>query len=285
MESGNPSPATTGTEDAIGSEAAVASNPRWYHTMEVGDGVVTPGWFDLRPIVDKMPWPDVAGKRCLDVGPYDGFVAFELERRGAREVIATDIADPSGWDWPLRNRATGPRGLAETAGADPGAGFKLAKRLLNSEVERIELNVYDLSPERLGSFDVVACGSLLLHLRDPVRALEAIRSVCDGQFLSAEQIDLALTVLRRRTPAARFRKGEACQWWVTNTLGHRALVASGGFRVTRSTRPYSIPFGPGHPDRGRREGSIGRRLLTGGGGVPHAALLAEPEPIEGAAAH
>ena len=38
-----------------------------------------------------MPWPDVRGKRCLDVGTYDGFLAFELERRGAASVVATDI--------------------------------------------------------------------------------------------------------------------------------------------------------------------------------------------------
>lgn len=61
---------------------------------------MTPGWFDLRPIVDRMPWPDVRGKRCLDVGTWDGFLAFELERRGAAEVVATDIESHEDWDWP-----------------------------------------------------------------------------------------------------------------------------------------------------------------------------------------
>jgi tRNA (mo5U34)-methyltransferase len=260
----------------------VASNPRWYHTMELGDGVVTPGWFDLRPIVDGLPWPEVAGKRCLDVGPYDGFIAFELERRGAREVMAADIGDFSGWDWPLRLRERGPRYLAEVAEPDPGTGFALAKRLLGSDVERIELSVYDLDPARVGSFDVVTCGSLLLHLRDPVGALEAIRSVCDGHLMSAEQIDPALTVLRRREAAGRFMAGERCQWWVPNTAGHRSLVASAGFHIVKRTRPYAIPLGAGHPDAGRGNGRIAQRLLTRGRGVPHAALLAVPEPLEGA---
>ena len=57
--------------------------PLWYHTLELPGGIVTPGWFDLRGVVDRLPWPDVRGKRCLDVGTYDGFYAFELERRGA----------------------------------------------------------------------------------------------------------------------------------------------------------------------------------------------------------
>jgi len=76
-----------------GAAAAVAANPMWYHSIEVAPGLVTPGLFDLRPIVERLPWPDVRGKRCLDVGTYDGFLAFELERRSAAEVLATDIAD------------------------------------------------------------------------------------------------------------------------------------------------------------------------------------------------
>ena len=70
---------------------AVAAVPLWYHTIELAPGLVTPGWFDLRPIVDLMPWPDVRGRRCLDIGTYDGFLAFEMERRGADEVVALDI--------------------------------------------------------------------------------------------------------------------------------------------------------------------------------------------------
>jgi 2-polyprenyl-3-methyl-5-hydroxy-6-metoxy-1,4-benzoquinol methylase len=84
------------------------------------------------------------------------------------------------------------------------------------------MSVYDLSPERVGRFDVVVCGSLLLHMRDPARALEA---------------------------------------------GHRRMLRSGGFHVERTTRPYRIPFGAGHPRRGLRPS---RR------GVAHSAALARP---------
>src|ERR687887_372295 len=105
---------------------AVAATRLWYHTIELAPGVVTPGWFDLRPIVKRMPWPDVAGRRCLDVGTYDGFLAFELERRGAAEVVAVDIDDHSSWDWPARARALGPERLAELAGPEKGEGFRVA---------------------------------------------------------------------------------------------------------------------------------------------------------------
>jgi SAM-dependent methyltransferase len=178
----------------------VSSHPLWYHTIELAPGVATPGWFDLRPIVETMPWPDVRGKRCLDVGTYDGFLAFELERRGAAQVVATDISNPSRWDWPLITRERGTQAVADAAGGKTGMGFEIARGALGSSVERVESSVYDLRAEEIGTFDVVVCGSLLLHLRDPVRALEAIRGVCDGVFMSAETVQLALTLLHRRTP-------------------------------------------------------------------------------------
>ncbi len=82
----------TGDPDPARAREAVARNPLWYHTIDVAPGVSTPGVFDLRPVVGLLPWPDVRGKRCLDVGTYDGYLAFELERRGAAEVVVTDIA-------------------------------------------------------------------------------------------------------------------------------------------------------------------------------------------------
>ncbi|MCU1460563.1 MAG: hypothetical protein JWO37_638 [Acidimicrobiales bacterium] len=251
----------------------------WYHTIEVAPGVVTPGWFDLRPIVDRMPWPDVQGKRCLDIGTYDGFLAFELERRGASEVVAVDIDDHAKWDWPPDVRATGPENLARLAG-EKGRGFEVAAAALGSKVQRVGTTIYELRPETVGMFDVVVCGSLLLHLRDPLRALEAVRSVCAGVFLSAEQINLPLTTLLPRVPVAQLNgSGELCQWWVPNAAGHRRMVFSAGFAIERTTRPYSIPHGPAHPalTTGRqRANALLQRVVTNGPGVPHAAVLATP---------
>jgi tRNA (mo5U34)-methyltransferase len=273
---------TGARDDADAARRAIAANRLWYHTMELAPGAVTPGWFDLRPIVDTLPWPDVAGKRCLDVGPYDGFLSFELERRGAAEVIAADIGSASDWDWPLRLRQRGPATLAGMSGERTGAGFEIAQRLLGSRVERVEVSVYNLSPERLGSFDVVVCGSLLLHLRDPVRALAAIRGVCSGQLMSAEQVDPWLALTRRKNPSALQRGGVRCQWWIPNPAAHSRMVESAGFEIERTTKPYAIPFGPGHGYVGGRPGLRDRaaqavtRALGGRRGLLHHALLATP---------
>ncbi|MDQ3571552.1 MAG: methyltransferase domain-containing protein [Actinomycetota bacterium] len=262
---------------------AIAEHPFWYHTLEIEPGVVTPGWFDLRPIVDGLPWPDVRGKRCLDVGPYDGFLSFELERRGAAEVVAADIASPFDWDWAIAKRKQGPEALLAQAGPNPGAGFELAKRLIGSTAERIEVSAYDLTPERVGCFDVVVCGSLMLHLKDPIRALEAIHSVCNGHFMSSETIDPLLSVIVRQTPSARQVGGANCQWWIPNVAGHRRMLEAASFEIVDQPGPYAIPLGPAHPKLGHAHRGR-KRLIHGlarlGEGVPHSAALCCPLPVD-----
>ena len=62
----------------------------WYHTIELRPGIETPGWFDVRGVAATLPWPDLTGKRCLDVGTFDGFWAQEMVRRGAsRGMVAS----------------------------------------------------------------------------------------------------------------------------------------------------------------------------------------------------
>ena len=257
---------------------AVAHHPLWYHCIEVSQDLVTPGWFDLRPIVDAMPWPDVAGKRCLDVGTYDGFLAFELEQRGAAEVVATDIGGHEDWDWLPRDAARGAEALAEIAG-EKGAGFRIAANARSSTVRREVCSIYDLSPDVIGTFDVVVCGSLLLHLRDPFRALAAVRSVCDGTFLSAETIDLPLTVTHPMRPSMHL-VGAFGQWAIPNTAGHVAMLELAGFDVIEKSRPYSIPFGPAHPPKDNSPKQLVhaalQRTLGGRRGVPTHAVLARP---------
>src|ERR687892_746614 len=124
----------------------------WYHTQELAPGVVTPGMFDLRPYVDRYGIPaDLSGLRVLDVGTFEGFWAFELERRGA-EVIALDVDRIQDLDWPPR--------LRPAEDGERGEGFRLARDALGSSVDRVGMSIYSATPEALGGrFDLVFCGS------------------------------------------------------------------------------------------------------------------------------
>src|SRR3954452_4256820 len=114
----------------------------WWHVIDLPDGSTTPGAWDLRPLSEELPWPDVHGKRCLDIGTADGFWAFEMERRGAAEVLATDqdtyFGQKSRRNFEhardLRASQAGVRrslhGLraADGRGPDPRAPFRRARR-------------------------------------------------------------------------------------------------------------------------------------------------------------
>jgi tRNA (mo5U34)-methyltransferase len=211
----------------------------WYHTLELPGGVVTPGMFDHRPHLSHYPLDaDLSGLRCLDVGTMDGFWAFEMERRGAAEVVAVDLEDPDALDWPVSLRATHERKLDETK----AERFALVHRALGSRVQRRLSSVYDLSPE-LGTFDVVFCGDLLLHLRDPVRAVERLRSVCGGTAVIVNPI--VRFRFRERVALATFDGVDEFVYWTTNLAGLVRLVRSGGFTQVEAAKPFEVPFTDG----------------------------------------
>jgi len=253
---------------------------QWYHTIELAPGNVTPGWFDLRSVPAKLPLPaSLRGMRALDVGTFDGFWAFELERRGADEVVAVDLLDPARWDWPQ----AAPAAVIETLDARKrgGEGFLVAHEALRSSVTRLERSVYELDPEELGEFDLVYVGSLLLHLRDPVRALERVRRVCRGQLLVLDAIDPVLSVTHPRTPLARLDGVGRPWWWLPNVAGLRQMVSVAGFEVVGPVRRVTMPPGAGQRRvrptlAGLRSRAVRRDLLGAWHGDPHAAVLARP---------
>ena len=240
--------------------AAVDSVHGWYHTLDLPFGVTTPGWFDLRSTADRLPWPDVTGLRCLDVATWDGFYAFELEKRGASEVLATDIASHAEWDH-LPGTEDRVVEYHEAVIGEKGRGFTVAADCLGSKVRREYINVYDLSPDRVGVFDVVVCGGLLLHLRDPFRALAAIRSVCRTAFLSIDQVEATVATRLARHPQLVL-KGANGQWAVPSPLGHRRMLEMAGFKVEKVVFPYVAPLGVAHQLSRQTLGDRLRKLKT-----------------------
>src|SRR5919108_5023380 len=66
---------------------------QWYHTIDLGHGIRTPGQYDLAPVIDHYGIPDsLEGRTVLDVGPAHGFFAFEFEKRGAARVVTSELA-------------------------------------------------------------------------------------------------------------------------------------------------------------------------------------------------
>ena len=217
--------------------------PFWYHTIEL-PGETTRGHYDLRSVAPRVLPGDLSGRRCLDAATASGFWAFEMERRGAAEVVAIDLPGFAEHDW------------QEPRAAPPGDDhqarlFGRAREALGSRVVRRELSVYDAAPEALGRFDLVFLGSVLLHLRDPVAALRALRTVTAGTLLSLEPVLLVGSLLRPRRPVGHLHPGPEPRWWTPNAAGHRRWLAAGGFEVQEARR-LRQPFGRAFPRLPRR---------------------------------
>ena len=128
---------------------AVLSRSTRYHSIQLHDGTILPGL----QTIEHLQWriglfglpDDLTGKRVLDIGAWDGWFSFECERRGA-EVTAVDCVE------------------LET--------FHEAKYLLDSKVDYRTLDVNELTPKKIGTFDIVLFLGVLYHLRHPLLGLE-----------------------------------------------------------------------------------------------------------------
>jgi tRNA (mo5U34)-methyltransferase len=197
----------------------------WYHTIELAPGQETEGMFDLRPFVPRYGLPEsLAGMRCLDVGTWDGFWAFEMERRGG-EVVGIDLDDERRLDWPPRRRP-------ESFPDEPrGANFAVAKDALGSKVERRVVSIYDATPEELGTFDFAFCGSVLIHLRDQLLALERIAGLVreGGLFISAEGYWPRGGRLPFAVSRYRANREKAVVFWEPNPRAWNRMIWTAGF--------------------------------------------------------
>jgi SAM-dependent methyltransferase len=221
----------------------IAENPAWYHSIELAPGVVTAGYVDWRAKAASLLPDDLSGMRCLDIGTYDGFWAFEMEKRGG-EVIAIDLDQLTSADWPPFSRAKLEKQQAEW-GLKLGLGFEIAQEALGSAVQRVICNVYDVNADAVGGpIDFAFLGALLLHLRDPVRALEAIKGTLrpGGTLRVLECVSLRETLRAPRTPLAGFEPLRYdFNWWRPNAAGLLAYLRSCGFEDVRRGRFHRPP--------------------------------------------
>jgi tRNA (mo5U34)-methyltransferase len=238
-----------------------AATVSWYQSLRLPDGTITPGNFDTLDELRRVPLPgSLAGRRCLDVGTADGFWAFEMERRGAAEVVAIDLRRPDGLDWPGK---PDPEVRAEYERQfDRPRGFDVAHEAFGSRVQWRELSVYDLEPGLTGEYDFVFIGSLLLHLRDPVAALAAIGRVLrgDGELLSVDALSPLLTLLHPGQPVARLEAPGWPMWWALNLQAYRRLFDAAGLDVEDSGRPFFLRRGPAYTSSPRSARPLYQRI-------------------------
>jgi tRNA (mo5U34)-methyltransferase len=217
-----------------------AAKIHWFHTMDLGQGIVTVGHANPIP-ASRLGILDLQGKSVLDIGAWDGFYSFEAERRGAKRVLATDsFVWRGGWH-------TGK------------AGFELARIALSSKVEDLTIDVMELSPEGVGVFDVVLFLGVLYHLPHPLLALERIARVASELLVLETHLD----AIDEPRPVMVFYPDkeladDPTNWWGPNPAAVEAMLRTVGFEDVKmldlwrsETYPWTGRDRPGTDQQGR----------------------------------
>src|SRR5215471_10436615 len=214
----------------------------WWHSFELPDGRVLSGVNSLESLrnrIAQFPIPaDLTGKRVLDIGAWDGWFSFEMERRGA-EVVALDC-----WDNPR---------------------FREMHMIYDSRVEYVQMDVMEISPQTIGRFDLVLFLGVLYHLKHPLLALEKVCSVTT-EMAAVDSFVLRNEFDPNAQPVLEFyetdeMEGQTDNWVAPNLACLMAMCRTAGFaRVEfRNVLPYSAcvacfrHWGPPNPDGPRAE--------------------------------
>lgn len=211
----------------------------WYHCIDLGNGNVTKGTFDIRPYLSKYGFPDdLRGKRVLDVGRASGFFSFELEKRGA-SVIATDLPNPFCKDY-VGGEIT--RSILKARfGEKDRNDFSTAHKALGSKVVAAVASLYDLSNALNERFDLVFVGSVLCHVRDPAGALHQVFAVTkeSGRVIVANPI--VRTWSRQALMRLHGLDGESLTtWWLPNKQALEHLMRAAGFQNVRTFSTFVL---------------------------------------------
>jgi tRNA (mo5U34)-methyltransferase len=192
----------------------------YYHSIELPDGGVIPGLQTVEQMRQRLtyfPIPeDLRGKRVLDIGAWDGWFSFEMERRGA-DVVALDFV-------------TTPQ-------------FLEAKKLIGSKVEAVNGDICKVSHKDLGYFDIVFFMGVLYHVKHPVQALENVCSMTkEVAFIESYTSDNGedLTVM----PTMEFYegldlRGQFDNWCGPNVACLLAMTRTAGFATAEFTGAVS----------------------------------------------
>lgn len=214
----------------------ISQIPYWWHSIELGHGIVTPGdqgsleyptsgknLFANLKVADNLK-----GKSVLDIGAWDGYFSFTAEENGASKVLAID------------NFYRDQLEFTETQ------GFEIAKEILKSKVEFKKASVYDLCPEKFGMFDIIFFFGVFYHLKHPMMALEQIYSVTKEMLVMETHYEPYYS--KDSQPVARFYGGievnqDPTTWWGLSESCIINILKAVGFKKVEVVYRYADRIG------------------------------------------
>lgn len=234
---------------------------RWWHSIDLGQGVVTPGTKPpgtMRAEIEALRLPDLAGKTVLDIGAWDGAFSFECERRGAERVVAldhfiwsVDLDAQQGYLERCAAAGESPRSwdeVPEVWKPDnlPGrAGFDAAHAAIDSNVEAIVDDFTTMDLDALGTFDITLYLGVLYHMADPFGCLRRLARVT--RELALVETELLVVPGADHYGVCQFLEADELgrdptNWWVPNRAALIGMLKAAGFsRVEMPPSPVATP--------------------------------------------
>lgn len=246
--------------------ARIANEGTWYHSFSFPNGVEASGTYDYRSLVTKMAFPPMEGATILDVGCSDGFFSYYFATTcEAKHVTGIDSNPYTGevgtqvlenryeqykkkyqrhHDWPLLSEEYKALGLRD------GNKFNFIKHVYRvGNMDFAHGSIYNLAV--FPKADVVFCGSLLEHLKDPITAIENLysrtRSLCI--------IDVSSVIdtfgLKSKPPLLRYTAGGG-SFFHFSVKAVALMMESCGFRDVSMLSSYRLL----HQRTGRRKKNV-----------------------------
>jgi len=205
----------------------------WFHSYDFGNGITVKGFKSLEIVRDEAEILfgnlDLNGSSVLDIGTWSGYHAIEAEKRGAARVVGSDH-----YAWNSRPK-----------GREP---FDLARKMFNSKVEALEIDVPDISPKTVGTFNTVLFLGVFYHLFD-APTLTAQIAGCASDLLILETHQDALDTPR---PAMIMYpdgtlNGDTTNWWGPNPQCIYEILRKCGFKRIFYVDGANMPTDPQTP--------------------------------------
>ncbi len=244
---------------------------QWFHTIDLGNGVITKGVGIQETGAEILP--DVSGRSVLDIGAWDGKFSFIAEQEGASRVVALDH-----YAWGVDMAARGTywaecieKGILPDQSHDetefwrpelPGRrGFEFAAAALDSKVEPVVADFQTVDLHELGSFDVVLYLGVLYHMKEPLTCLERLRAVTkevaviETEAVHLQGFDHAALLQFHAGSTLRTDFGN---WYVPTIDALHNLCRAAGFSEVRTIVGPPAPPPPEASPRRRLERRIRR---------------------------
>lgn len=219
----------------------------WWHSIDLGEGVVTPG--RKSPDLLAREWAalqlgDLSGKSVLDIGAWDGFFSFNAERHGAARVVSLDhfvwmfdVAELTReWKEGVRRPGRPEEWPQWRPDLLPGKmGYDAAHRALGSGAEQVVGDYLEVDPQALGGpFDVVLYLGVLYHMENPLQAMRKVFSLTAPGGVAVVETE-AVEVrgvkgmrLAEFFPGAELN-GDVTNWWAPTQEALVGLCTAAGF--------------------------------------------------------